>query len=240
VRACDPDVIENHNLHGFDLPFLAERARRLGVTLELGRLPGVGLRRRAARRGSPTRRRTMRATTTRTTPCASCGPPSPNGSRGRSRRRTGPRSSPTPSSRRCSTASSTGPGRPSRPCSTRTTSRRSPRRRRRRSPASARIGPQPPRPGRRLDHNPPHAPLARPRGRPPRRRPRPRRPAASGRPAAFHLPRGAHRDALLHPGGRDRPRSAPRRNASACDDNGAPLPSTTGPESRRQNHLAGQ
>lgn len=51
VRAADPDVIENHNLHGFDLPFLHDRARRLGVLLGLGRLPGSGLRERAARRG---------------------------------------------------------------------------------------------------------------------------------------------------------------------------------------------
>src|SRR5438094_2452582 len=50
VRAADPDIIENHNLHGFDLPFLHQRARRLGVSLALGRL-GAGLRRRAARRG---------------------------------------------------------------------------------------------------------------------------------------------------------------------------------------------
>ncbi|HVH11872.1 MAG TPA: ribonuclease H-like domain-containing protein [Longimicrobium sp.] len=52
VREADPDVIENHNLHGFDLPFLAERARRLGVPLALGRLGGLGLRERAARRGT--------------------------------------------------------------------------------------------------------------------------------------------------------------------------------------------
>ncbi|MEO6773682.1 MAG: DNA polymerase domain-containing protein [Kofleriaceae bacterium] len=51
VRAWDPDVIENHNLHGFDLPFLQRRAERLRVPLELGRLPG-GLRQRGARRGS--------------------------------------------------------------------------------------------------------------------------------------------------------------------------------------------
>jgi DNA polymerase elongation subunit (family B) len=51
VREADPDVIENHNLHGFDLPFLEQRARLLGVTLQLGRIPGMGLRRRAARRG---------------------------------------------------------------------------------------------------------------------------------------------------------------------------------------------
>jgi len=52
IRAADPDVIENHNLHGFDLPFLAERARRLREPLPLGRLPGVALRERAARRGT--------------------------------------------------------------------------------------------------------------------------------------------------------------------------------------------
>jgi DNA polymerase, archaea type len=38
IRARDPDVIENHNLMGFDLPFLEERARVLGVRLEFGRL----------------------------------------------------------------------------------------------------------------------------------------------------------------------------------------------------------
>ena len=47
VHEADPDVIENHNLHGFDLPFLAERARRLGVQLALGRLGGLGMRERA-------------------------------------------------------------------------------------------------------------------------------------------------------------------------------------------------
>jgi DNA polymerase I len=50
VTAADPDVIENHNLHGFDLPFLARRARLLGVALTLGRVPR-GLRQRPARRG---------------------------------------------------------------------------------------------------------------------------------------------------------------------------------------------
>ena len=50
VAAADPDVIENHNLHGFDLPFLARRARQLGVALPLGRI-GRGLRQRPARRG---------------------------------------------------------------------------------------------------------------------------------------------------------------------------------------------
>ena len=51
VQAVDPDVIENHNLHGFDLPFLQRRARSLGVPLGLGRFGPPGLRRRAARRG---------------------------------------------------------------------------------------------------------------------------------------------------------------------------------------------
>jgi len=52
VKAIDPDVIENHNLHGFDLPFLDRRARILGVPLALGRIGPPGLRVRAARRGS--------------------------------------------------------------------------------------------------------------------------------------------------------------------------------------------
>lgn len=51
IQRLDPDVIENHNLHGFDLPFLDRRARTLGVRLQLGRVPGASLRRRAARRG---------------------------------------------------------------------------------------------------------------------------------------------------------------------------------------------
>jgi DNA polymerase elongation subunit (family B) len=51
IRAADPDVIENHNLHGFDLPFIAKRARMLGVPLALGRIGPPGLRVRAARRG---------------------------------------------------------------------------------------------------------------------------------------------------------------------------------------------
>ncbi|MGC4050276.1 MAG: DNA polymerase domain-containing protein [Paludibaculum sp.] len=51
VQEADPDVIENHNLHGFDLPFLDARAERLGVVLALGRLGSAGLRQRAARRG---------------------------------------------------------------------------------------------------------------------------------------------------------------------------------------------
>ena len=50
VTASDPDVIENHNLHGFDLPFLERRARMLGVPLGLGRIPSLGIRARASRR----------------------------------------------------------------------------------------------------------------------------------------------------------------------------------------------
>ena len=56
VQAADPDVIENHNLHGFDLPFLERRARLLGVPLLLGRIGPPGLRPRAARRGVPDER----------------------------------------------------------------------------------------------------------------------------------------------------------------------------------------
>jgi len=52
VQAADPDVIENHNLHGFDLPFLDRRARRLRVPLSLGRIGAPGLRQRGARRGA--------------------------------------------------------------------------------------------------------------------------------------------------------------------------------------------
>jgi DNA polymerase I len=52
VSEKDPDVIENHNLHGFDLPFLARRARRLGVPLALGRAGEPGLRQRPAARGA--------------------------------------------------------------------------------------------------------------------------------------------------------------------------------------------
>jgi DNA polymerase elongation subunit (family B) len=51
IRVTDPDVIENHNLHGFDLPFLECRARLLRVPLPLGRT-GAGLRQRGWRRGS--------------------------------------------------------------------------------------------------------------------------------------------------------------------------------------------
>ena len=52
IRELDPDVVENHNLHGFDLPFLVQRARRLGVTLLLARDGEPGLQHRPASRGS--------------------------------------------------------------------------------------------------------------------------------------------------------------------------------------------
>ncbi len=52
IQAADPDVIENHNLHGFDLPFLERRARLLRVPLALGRIGPPGLRQRTARRGA--------------------------------------------------------------------------------------------------------------------------------------------------------------------------------------------
>jgi DNA polymerase elongation subunit (family B) len=52
IRELDPDVIENHNLHGFDLPFLVQRAQRLGVTLLLARNGEAGLRQRPASRGA--------------------------------------------------------------------------------------------------------------------------------------------------------------------------------------------
>ncbi len=52
VQDADPDVIENHNLQGFDLPFLETRAKKLGVRLDLGRVRGSGLTQRAARRGT--------------------------------------------------------------------------------------------------------------------------------------------------------------------------------------------
>jgi DNA polymerase elongation subunit (family B) len=56
IRDTDPDVLENHNLQGFDLPFLAKRAEMLGITLSLGRsgVPGL-LTRRASRGYGPVR-----------------------------------------------------------------------------------------------------------------------------------------------------------------------------------------
>ncbi len=47
-------MIENHNLHGFDLPFLARRAQLLGVSLTVGRAGGAGLRQRPSSRGAGT------------------------------------------------------------------------------------------------------------------------------------------------------------------------------------------
>ncbi|MFT3764209.1 MAG: DNA polymerase domain-containing protein [Minicystis sp.] len=55
VRERDPDVIENHNLFGFDLPFLFRRAERLGVPLALGRAGAPPLLERL--REGPNRRR---------------------------------------------------------------------------------------------------------------------------------------------------------------------------------------
>jgi DNA polymerase I len=52
IRALDPDVIENHNLHGFDLPFLLRRAERLRVRVNLGRSPDIDFRLRPASRGA--------------------------------------------------------------------------------------------------------------------------------------------------------------------------------------------
>lgn len=37
VKELDPDVLEGHNILGFDLPFLSSRARRCGIPLTLGR-----------------------------------------------------------------------------------------------------------------------------------------------------------------------------------------------------------
>lgn len=51
IREADPDVIENHNLHGFDLPFLNRRAARLRVPLDLARIGPPGFQQRAASRG---------------------------------------------------------------------------------------------------------------------------------------------------------------------------------------------
>src|SRR5256884_8841142 len=48
IRERDPDVIENHNLFGFDLPFLEQRAEVLGIPLILGRVGGPALLERRA------------------------------------------------------------------------------------------------------------------------------------------------------------------------------------------------
>ncbi len=41
VQSCDPDVIENHNINGFDLPFLQARAALHQIPLTLGRTQAV-------------------------------------------------------------------------------------------------------------------------------------------------------------------------------------------------------
>ena len=51
IQKLDPDIIENHNIQGFDLPFLATRARLLGVPLAMGRLRSLGLQQRPSARG---------------------------------------------------------------------------------------------------------------------------------------------------------------------------------------------
>jgi DNA polymerase elongation subunit (family B) len=60
IRTRDPDVIENHNLFGFDLPFLYERARVLGVPLPIGRPEGPPLLERYSEPAPYRRRRRMR------------------------------------------------------------------------------------------------------------------------------------------------------------------------------------
>lgn len=52
IRVLDPDVIENHNLHGFDLPFLLARARLHRIPPRLGREPAPFPKTRGARRGT--------------------------------------------------------------------------------------------------------------------------------------------------------------------------------------------
>ncbi len=60
IRERDPDVIENHNLFGFDLPFLYERAATLGVPLRIGRAEGPPILRRYEERTQSRRRRRSR------------------------------------------------------------------------------------------------------------------------------------------------------------------------------------
>ncbi len=43
IRQRDPDVIENHNLFGFDLPFLEQRAAAHGISLHISREGGPSL-----------------------------------------------------------------------------------------------------------------------------------------------------------------------------------------------------
>jgi len=37
IREIDPDIIANHNIYGFDFPYLRDRAQLLGVPLQIGR-----------------------------------------------------------------------------------------------------------------------------------------------------------------------------------------------------------
>src|SRR3989440_1384670 len=62
IRERDPDIIENHNLFGFDLPFLQKRAAALKVPLMLGRAGGPQLLEgyEEALQFGPRRRRRMR------------------------------------------------------------------------------------------------------------------------------------------------------------------------------------
>jgi DNA polymerase elongation subunit (family B) len=60
IRERDPDIIENHNLFGFDLPFLFDRAEAVGVSLEMGRAEAPPLLRRYEERSSNRRRRRSR------------------------------------------------------------------------------------------------------------------------------------------------------------------------------------
>ena len=55
IHAFDPDVIENYNLQGFDLPFLVTRARMRGVPLALGRVGNRIFERRTGRGYGPWR-----------------------------------------------------------------------------------------------------------------------------------------------------------------------------------------
>lgn len=52
IALHDPDVLENHNLHGFDLPFVMRRAERLQTRLVLGRRGPVDFALRPASRGA--------------------------------------------------------------------------------------------------------------------------------------------------------------------------------------------
>jgi DNA polymerase elongation subunit (family B) len=60
IRDRNPDIIENHNLFGFDLPFLHERAQALGVPLQIGRPEGPTLLDQYEEPGGFRRRKRMR------------------------------------------------------------------------------------------------------------------------------------------------------------------------------------